>query len=519
MHGSSSASVRAAMGDVGRDGEGNDAPAKAAVATDGDGSTVLEGSDVSSASIVSCASSASSDAHRSPSANVRAQVCRFLLPVFVPQLLQGKSQTVVQPMLPIFVKEDLHGSNTAVGLISSTYPIAALCTSAALGLVLQRCHYSTSSALSLCVLILTALLSSVAPTVAVFFAIRCMGGVAVAAFDLSRKAYMSAEVPNNVRGRITSLQAGLMKVAVMFAAILSGVVAEHVAMRSIFFVQAAFTCTALLAILAHEGSKALLARRSLDAVDAERAVAAGGERRSGRGGSSSAPYMGLRTVARQHWQTILGAGGYCALVNGVRQTWVIALPLQAHSLRLSKEEIGFLVAWFRGIDAFMNLFVTGRIIDRYGRNKAAIPSLILLAFSYLLLPLSRSAGTLMVAAAVYALGNGLSGGIVNYLATSLAPANARTQFLGLWKTVTSVGGFIFPPLFGVIADSTGSFSVSCSFISGVACFALAWNILFVREGVQDPDVVASASELVAASQLEDIPLPRALSRPHAEQVL
>mmetsp|Transcript_33602 Transcript_33602/g.96413 ORF Transcript_33602/g.96413 Transcript_33602/m.96413 type:complete len:514 (+) Transcript_33602:87-1628(+) len=512
------------MGDVGRDGEGNDAPAKAAVATDGDGSTVLEGSDASSASIVSCASSASSDAHRSPSANVRAQVCRFLLPVFVPQLLQGKSQTVVQPMLPIFVKEDLHGSNTAVGLISSTYPIAALCTSAALGLVLQRCHYSTSSALSLCVLILTALLSSAAPTVAVFFAIRCMGGIAVAAFDLSRKAYMSAEVPNNVRGRITSLQAGLMKVAVMFAAILSGVVAERVATRSIFFVQAAFTCTAMLAILAHEGSKALLARRSLDAVDAELGVAAGGRgggRRSGRGASSSAPSIGLRTVARQHWRTILGAGGYCALVNGVRQTWVIALPLQAHSLGLSKEHIGFLVAWFRGIDAFMNLFVTGRIIDRYGRNRAAIPSLLLLAFSYVLLPLSRSAGTLMVAAAVYALGNGLSGGIVNYLATSLAPANARTQFLGLWKTVTSVGGFIFPPLFGVIADSTGSFSVSCSFISGVACFALAWNILFVREGVQDPEaleVVASASALVAASQLEEIPLPRAPSRPDVEQV-
>jgi len=207
--------------------------------------------------------------------------------------------------------------------------------------------------------------------------------------------------------------------------------------------------------------------------------------------------ISLRQVASQNWRELLGAGGYCAILSGCRNTWNVALPLQAHNLGLSKASIGLVVAIFRCCDAVATVTLAGHVMDRFGRKAAAIPTLVLMAVAFALLPLTRDSGTLICVVLVYALGNGLSGGILNYFATALAPAHARTQFLGLWKTITSMGQFVLPPLFGAITDITGSMKASGVTVAGVAIFAAVWMTLIVNDAPRSP---ARAQALAPRSQ-------------------
>ena len=145
---------------------------------------------------------------------------------------------------------------------------------------------------------------------------------------------------------------------------------------------------------------------------------------------------------------------------------------------LSKVVIGLAVAGFRAFDATITFILAGHVLDKYGLKAAAVPSMLLMSGAFALLSSVRDSATLAVAAFVYGLGNGMCGGILNAFATSLTPPEARTQFLGLWKTVTALGGISLPPLFGTVSDAT-SLDIADPFLSAAALIAVAWMLLMV----------------------------------------
>eukprot|EP00931_Biecheleriopsis_adriatica_P075011 TRINITY_DN48972_c0_g1_i1.p1 TRINITY_DN48972_c0_g1~~TRINITY_DN48972_c0_g1_i1.p1 ORF type:complete len:437 (-),score=31.59 TRINITY_DN48972_c0_g1_i1:74-1270(-) len=362
-----------------------------------------------------------------------------------------------------------------VGLVASAYAISQLVSSAPLGVIMRHCSYGKSACLALGLLVMTALLSFGVQSVFILFVIRLLGGIGASAFDISRKAYMAANVPNSVRGRVVALLASMQKWAVMVAAGLSGVIAQHIATRYIFLVQAGLTGTALLLIGCHDwcleptrfsSTTGSLGTRSLQSGAVERAT--------------PATALSLVEVVRGNWRSLLGAGGYCAFLSGLRNTWAVALPLQGHNIGLSKAHIGFSVAAFRCIDASVTLLVAGHVMQRYGLKVAALPSMLLMATAFTMLACSTNTLSLGIALALYGLGNGLCGGILNGFATSLAPPNARTQFMGVWRTVTALGGITVPPLFGIMSDFL-SFRTAALFTSGIGLLSIAWVLLLVQD--------------------------------------
>ena len=114
--------------------------------------------------------------------------------------------------------------------------------------------------------------------------------------------------------------------------------------------QASLSFTALLLVASHS---IYLRRKSAD-VD-------GSDGETAMGSTSHIP---LKTILRDHWRGLLGAGLYCALLNGVRNTWMVALPLRGHHIGLSKLGIGASVAWYRACDAAVTTIAAG-----WGRNK------------------------------------------------------------------------------------------------------------------------------------------------------
>lgn len=111
------------------------------------------------------------------------------------------------------------------------------------------------------------------------------------------------------------------------------------------FSQASLSFTAMLLITSHS---LYLRRKSAD-LDGD-----------GEALTASAPAnVPLMRVLRDHWRGLLGAGLYCAMLNGIRNTWMVALPLRGHHIGLSKLGIGASVAWYRACDATVTTIAAG----------------------------------------------------------------------------------------------------------------------------------------------------------------
>jgi MFS family permease len=68
-------------------------------------------------------------------------------------------------------------------------------------------------------------------------------------------------------------------------------------------------------------------------------------------------------------------------------------------------------------------------------------------------PLTGSFGGLLACAMLAGMGNGLTSGSMMTLGADLAPPDARSEFLSLWRLIGDVGGTSGPSIGGFVADS------------------------------------------------------------------
>lgn len=389
---------------------------------------------------------------------------RFCWPLFIPGLLQGKSTQVITPMLPLFILDDLHGSISTVGFVASAYSFSQVGTSVPMGFVLGRVHHRVAACACVAVIVVTALLTSACCTISQLLVLRVVSGAAANSWNLSRKLWLATEVPKGARGRISSTLTGMSRGAAFFAALLSGFVAQHLCTRAVFLVQASLSGCALLTLLSYVLTHERPAEEPCQKLKKQSSWA-----------------LGLVAIVRETWYGLLTAGGFSFILNSCRQMWMVVLPLKGHALGLQKVHIGCVVAVSRAMDAFMSIGVTGSIADTCGRKASGVPGMVIIALSYYLVTASDDVQSLVIAAVLYGLGNGCTGGLTNTLSIDLAPEHGRAEFMGIWKMYTSIGSMTAPLLFGVLADVYGSLdqaTLTCTFF---ALFGALWLGLTVRE--------------------------------------
>lgn len=90
-------------------------------------------------------------------------------------------------------------------------------------------------------------------------------------------------------------------------------------------------------------------------------------------------------------------------------------------------------------------------MDRYGRRFIAVPSLLIIALSYFLLPVSHNVWTLGAVAVIMGIGNGFGNGVIMTLGADIAPAATRAQFLAAWRLTHDFGMFLGPLAAGAAA--------------------------------------------------------------------
>eukprot|EP00300_Choanocystis_sp_HF-7_P010241 c16856_g1_i1.p1 GENE.c16856_g1_i1~~c16856_g1_i1.p1 ORF type:complete len:279 (+),score=35.89 c16856_g1_i1:439-1275(+) len=135
------------------------------------------------------------------------------------------------------------------------------------------------------------------------------------------------------------------------------------------------------------------------------------------------------SIVRRHWKNLTVGGLFALLLFALRTSSTYVFPLAAANMGLSIADVGYFSACQAAVDTSM-FPVAGILVDR-SRKLSAIPSVVIIAASYFLVPFCTKSWHLLGANALYGFGNGISSGLLMTIGQDLAPPDCRGKFIGL----------------------------------------------------------------------------------------
>jgi MFS family permease len=282
---------------------------------------------------------------------------------------------------------------------------------------------------------------------------RALAGAGYALYSLAQQTHVRLAVPPRVRGRILASVGGTYRVASALAPLAGGALAQRVGFRAVFAVQLASCVPAvpLIAACMHTPDKP---------------NAAGGAPAA----AAPLPPGALRAFVRANWRPLAAAWVatlLMALIRGVRD---LLLPMAAAEAGRTRAGVGALTAVSYACDTAL-FPLGGWLLDKAGCWAAGAAASGVMAAG--LLPLSRPGGSLLAAAMITGVGNGLSSGIVMALGADMAPANQAGTVLGSFNFVAALGGALGPLAVGALAQAA-SLRAAAGFATALSLLSAAW---------------------------------------------
>ncbi|WP_327021584.1 MFS transporter [Agrococcus sp. Marseille-P2731] len=290
-------------------------------------------------------------------------------------------------------------------------------------------------------------------------------GLGHAVFALARHAFMTTYVPLRYRARALSTLGGIFRMGMFVGPLIgSAVLGLGFGVSAVWLVCALGTIIAIVVLIVLPDPSSVFERTppTTGVVELKQ------ER------------TGIWSVVRQHARVLATVGAGAAMLALARQARNVLLPLWAISIGLDAVTTGLVIGVAGGVD-FALFFISGWVMDRFGRLWSVVPSLALMAASFVTLALSHdvdaAVGWFMAAALLMALGNGLGSGILMTLGADLADPRNPAPFLGAWRLTTDAGGAAAPLLISLlisvasIAWAAGGLAALC--IAGAATL-LRW---------------------------------------------
>lgn len=400
----------------------------------------------------------SDSSDQSSTAAVGLAIRRLALPVYIPDFLVQVGAGMLLPVLPLALKAEGLSYLTITVVLAAT-GLGALLSQIPLGRLLAKrseLQLMIGSAIVLCAAVT---LLGIAKTAVAFFILRLIAGIGSTGGILARQTYMTRTVQGEVRGRAMSLFGGLNRVAFLIGPLLGGFIADRRGFATAFAVAGFATITGIVPLV----------------IESRRNPAPTTPPPSTSRDQRSRPLA----VFRVHGRTLASAGAAQTCIMGVRYGRFIILPLIGDSIGLGTADIGILLSI--GSAADMALFpVSGFLMDRFGRLSAIVPSFSLLGIGLILLAFADSHLTIVLAATVIGVGNGLGAGTMLTISSDLAPQESPGEFLAALGTIREVGRILVPLGVGLLADNTGLGSAAVG-LSAVAFTGVTIMVLAVGE--------------------------------------
>lgn len=345
------------------------------------------------------------------------------VPAFAPATLFGLAEGAMMPV--IASSAFARGSSTAgAALITALLGIASLITNVPSGILATRigerramlvAAVVTAAGLIVCV---PNLGRGPGSLVIYAFGVFLIGG-ASSVFSLARQAYLTEMVPAHMRARALSTLGGTARIG-MFLGPFIGAGAV-----SLWGLPGAYGAGLVAMLVA---SVIIFRVPDLDISEEHRTASA---------------QVTTRDIVRRYWRTFLTLGTGVVLLSAIRQTRQSVIPLWAHHIGLSPTTSSLIYGVAGGIDA-LTFYPSGKVMDLYGRRAVAVPCVVLMGISFVLMPLTHGAVTLMLVSMVMGFGNGCGSGIVSTFAADTAPSIGRLTFLGVWRELSDAGNGIGP---------------------------------------------------------------------------
>lgn len=265
-------------------------------------------------------------------------------------------------------------------------------------------------------------------------------GLGHAVFALARHAFMTTFVPLQYRARALSTLGGIFRMGMFVGPLIgSAVLGVGLPLPSVWVVCAIGTIVAIVVLIVLPDPSSAFERTPLTTGTIE----------------LRAERTGIWQVVRQHARVLATVGVGAAMLSLARSARNVLLPLWAVSIGLDGVTTGLVIGIAGGVD-FALFFVSGWVMDRFGRLWSVVPSLTLMAAAFAMLAVSHdldaATAWFVAASLVLALGNGLGSGILMTLGADLADRRNPAPFLGAWRLTTDLGGAAAPLLISLLVS-------------------------------------------------------------------
>lgn len=253
-------------------------------------------------------------------------------------------------------------------------------------------------------------------------------GAAAAVFGLARLAWMTEHVPLEVRARALSILGGMFRAGSFAGPAIGAWVIFTFNVQAVYYLPLVL-CGAAALIL-------LLAKSEPDRV---------------KNATSLAETL---RVAKREGKKLATLGVASSILSALRGTRMVGLPLLAVSLGIPTEQASLFIAFAGALD-FAMFYLSGQIMDRFGRAFAAVPTLIGLGVTHFMVSMATDAQSFLLLALLMSLANGIGSGVIMVLGADLAPKDKRNEFLASYRLLVDFGDAAAPPILAALIVPIG----------------------------------------------------------------
>jgi MFS family permease len=169
-------------------------------------------------------------------------------------------------------------------------------------------------------------------------------------------------------------------------------------------------------------------------------------------------------IAKREKKSLLTIGTVGTIVVVMRMSKSLGLPLLAIAIGIPAEKTALYIGIAGAIDLSL-FFLSGQVMDKYGRRWAAIPTLVGMSISNLLFFIVSDEPMFLTVAIILSIANAFSSGLVLVLGADAAPEDARSEFLASFRLMIDTGAALTSPVLSTLIVITGGLAPSMGLFS------------------------------------------------------
>jgi MFS family permease len=362
----------------------------------------------------------------------------LILSVYLPTALFSIGEGAIIPILPA-AAERLGASLPVAGLIAGLLMVGVLLGDLPAGIVVARIgerkamiYAATFSALGIST-------SIVAPTLPLLGIGVLLVGLGHSVFGLARQVFIAQHIPYSHRARALSIIGGTFRMGAFFGPFVASLVISLFGIPSVFMASMLLWAAAAFVLLFTKEEPSL---------------------------HSASSFKRTLEIASREKKQLLTVGVVGMIVVVMRTSRTIGLPLLAIAINLPPEKMALYLGIAGAVDLSL-FFLSGQVMDKYGRRWAAIPTLVGMSLTNLLFFIVTDAPMFLTVAIILSIANAFSAGLVLVLGADAAPEDARSEFLASFRLLVDAGASATSPLLSLLIVITGALAPAIAFFSGL----------------------------------------------------